>query len=104
MSSIEITRFSESRNNTRVGFASVKIPKWGLELNGLIVHTKNGEFWIQPPAQKYTKKDGTDGYNPYFRFEKEANERFQNTVIEELVKTGHIQKSAHNINEEDLPF
>src|SRR5262245_36266553 len=44
--------------NTLRGFAKVKIPAWGLILDGLAVHEKEGRQWAQLPARPQVDKDG----------------------------------------------
>jgi hypothetical protein len=44
--------------NTLRGFARIKIPAWGLILDGLAVHEKEGRQWAQLPARPQLDKDG----------------------------------------------
>jgi hypothetical protein len=44
--------------NTLKGFARVKIPSWGLIIDGVAVHAKEGRSWAQLPARPQIDKDG----------------------------------------------
>jgi hypothetical protein len=44
--------------NTLRGFAKIKIPAWGLILDGVAVHTKEDKSWAQLPARPQIDKDG----------------------------------------------
>jgi hypothetical protein len=44
--------------NTLRGFAKIKIPAWGLILDGVAVHEKEGRDWAQLPARPQINKDG----------------------------------------------
>jgi hypothetical protein len=44
--------------NTLKGFAKVNIPKWGITLDGLAVHEKEGRRWAQLPARPQLDNDG----------------------------------------------
>jgi hypothetical protein len=44
--------------NTLRGFAKIKIPAWGLTLDGVALHEKEDRKWAQLPARPQIDKDG----------------------------------------------
>jgi len=44
--------------NTLKGFARVKISTWGVILEGVAIHSKDGRSWAQLPARPQLDKDG----------------------------------------------
>ena len=49
----------ECNRNTLKGFAKIKIPAWGLILDGIAVHEKEDRSWAQLPARPQLDKEGT---------------------------------------------
>jgi DNA-binding cell septation regulator SpoVG len=53
-----------------------------VELKGKLVDGRNGVFHSWKGTEKYTKKDGTQGYSsPVFITDKELNTQIQNVVM-----------------------
>ena len=44
--------------NTLKGFCKIKIPAWGLVIDGVAIHRKEDRQWAQLPARPQVDKDG----------------------------------------------
>jgi hypothetical protein len=66
---IECLRFNPVEvKNTLLGYASIKVTKWGLIVDNVSLHSKNGHYWSSLPARSY-EKDGERKWSPYLRME-----------------------------------
>ena len=65
---IECLRFIPVNKHTCLGFADIKVSKWGLLINGISLHSKDGKKWVSLPAKQY-EKDGEKKWMPYFKME-----------------------------------
>lgn len=100
---IEILNCREINKGCLLSKINIKIKKWGLVLNKIGVFSKNGKRWISLPNETY-EENGEKKYFPLIKFDdKEAMNRFQNSVLEEFDK---INKNNHpkETENEELPF
>lgn len=78
---IECIRFNAvPAKNTLLGYASIKVMKWGLIIDNVSLHLKNGHHWASLPARSY-EKDGEKKWSPYLRME---NAEHQKELIKQI--------------------
>lgn len=100
MSQIECVRYTPVNKGTLLGFAKIYVPKWGIEIDGITFHEKNGAKWVAMPSKPY-EKDGEKKYAPYFRFrEKEHYDLFCQRVKEAI--EGHAGNPPKPPQQENL--
>ena len=80
----------------------------GLHLNKMMLVSTSKGMFVSAPSQKY-EKDGETKYFPYWGFDKEENQRFQDKILELLkpflATTPEPQnESGIPSNDSDLPF
>lgn len=79
---VRCTEFKRFEKNTLRGFAKLEIPGWGVSICDITLHTKNGSTWVGLPAKRYSKKDGTEGWQPTVEFLDDAAKRaFQSAAV-----------------------
>lgn len=105
---MEITKYRELNKGNLLGFASVKISKWGFYINDLAIFSKNGNRWINFPSRSYESPEGTK-YASYCGFEeKEMKSSFDSKFFECLDKYLQDQpskeESSSNFKPDDMPF
>lgn len=99
---IECTKFTPVNKGNLIGFASLYIDKWGVEIFSISLNQKDGRKWITFPSKSY-EKDGEKKFLPYFRIKDKGHyEQFCKNAIEA------IEKKANEINtvpsQEEMPF
>ncbi len=74
---LEITEYVSIKDKgSIVGFVSFYIPEWKLHLRDCkMIRKQNGGFFIGFPSKKVN-----ENYVPYFSFDKEVNEKFQESA------------------------
>lgn len=78
---IECLRFNPVPPKTSLlGYASIKVIKWGLIVDNIALHSKNGHYWASLPARSY-EKDGEKKWSPYMRME---NQEHQKELIKQI--------------------
>jgi len=65
---IECIKFRSHTDGHLQGFADFFVPKWGMEIYGCSLYSKDGRRWINFPSRKYQNPEGETKYAPYFRF------------------------------------
>jgi hypothetical protein len=80
--SLIVTRLNLVKRPPLVGFFSLEVTKWGIEINSISLFEKDGKYWFNLPSHEYTTKNGETKQAPYFRFkEKKHWVIFQNAVL-----------------------
>ena len=98
---IECLRFNPVNKHTCLGFADVKVIKWGLVINGISLHSKDGKVWVSLPSKQY-EKEGEKKWMPYLKMEnpehqKEFLRQIQDAIVEkkkQQLQTTEIQETA----------
>jgi hypothetical protein len=81
--------------NTLKGFCKIKVPAWGLVIDGVAVHAKEDRKWAQLPARPQVDKDGNviredDGKIKYAKILEFDNKRkawdFSDAVVEAVAR------------------
>lgn len=110
---ITVTQYKRNENNGSqvVAYVSFCIAEWGLHLNNCkYIRSKKGGFFIGFPSKKVEGKDNE--YFPFFYFEGEARNRFQESAkkaienyIAKLQSQSEDQNNdqAQNVDEKE-PF
>ena len=85
---IECIRFNPQNKHTLLGFADVKVVKWGLLIYGISLHQKDGKRWISLPSKQY-EKDGEKKWMTYIRMEnpehqKEFLKQIQDAILAKM--------------------
>jgi len=106
MSEIVCTGFKRIDKGLLVGFASVFVPKWGLEIFGISLFEKNGKKWISMPSREYEdKNEGKKKYFPHIKFrEKSHAELFEEKVKAAIEKFNGDHPSQDSIFDQELGF
>jgi len=75
---IECVRYKGVNKGSCLGIASIFIPAWGIQINGIgLMKTNGGARWVNLPSKEYLNKEGEKKYMPYFKFrEKYHQEAF----------------------------
>jgi len=112
--SIKVTYYKQNLdpNSSVVGFLGLYIESMDLYLSKLrYIRNKNGGFFVAPPSEKYTDKEGKQCFQNYFWFGKKMADGFQKAASKAI--DAHIKESsqAQQIpsdplvqNEEEIPF
>ena len=72
MSEIRCTSFKEVDKGVMKGFATIFVPKWGVEIYNVQMCRKDNSKWINFPSRQI-EKDGEKKFLPYIRFEKKEH-------------------------------
>lgn len=94
-SSLECTAWKPlvPRRNTLVGFADVRLPRAGFTLAGCLVHEREGNWWVYPPALELRNQDGERaGWRELIAFDGPAAKRAWSAAAAEAVA---IYRAAH---------
>ena len=68
---IECMKYVPVNKGSLQGYATIYVPKWGIEIQSVGVFQKDNKRWINFPQKEY-EKDGVKKYASYIRF-KEKN-------------------------------
>lgn len=91
---IKILNYRPMNKGHLVGYLDVEIEPWKLEVRDLTVWNKDGRAWVNMPAKKYTKDDGSQGFSEVVRFvDSEYKENFRKAVLAAL--HDHCKKEDH---------
>ena len=78
----EVTRLNFIKKPPFVGYFSLYIPKWGIDINSCSLFERDGKYWFTLPSHEYVTKAGETKHAPYFRFrEKRHWELFEQYVL-----------------------
>lgn len=81
------------RRSTLVGFANVRLPRAGFTLSGCLVHEREGNWWVYPPALELRNQDGERaGWRELIAFDGPAAKRAWSAAAAEAVA---IYRAAH---------
>jgi hypothetical protein len=58
LSEIVVIDWHPCLKNTLQGFAKIKVPAWGLTIDGVGIHKKDDRAWVQLPARPQIDKEG----------------------------------------------
>ena len=114
---IECKKFISQPRGGFVGFATLFIEKWGVQINSCKMFQKNGHRWVSFPDQSY-EKDGEKKYSPYIWFEdKKVASAFSDAAVKAIddfcsqqspPMPNEVESIAKAQNspefEEDIPF
>ena len=64
---IECIRYKGFESGALLGFADIRVHKWGVDIQGVKLYQKDGKRWIQLPSNEY-EKDGEKKYSPFMKF------------------------------------
>jgi hypothetical protein len=90
--SIQLVEWVKRRQNTLVGFATVRMPS-GIVFHDVSIHNKNSSWWASPASKPMVGRNGTImretggriKYAPIVSFHsKEVRDRFSHSVIAAL--------------------
>lgn len=85
--SIECTAYKQVGKGMVLGYASVFVEKWGIEIFNITVFQKDGKRWISFPTREYEDEDGKKKYIPHIRFKNTAHmDLFTNRVLSAIEK------------------
>jgi len=100
---IECIKYTPVNKNTCLGFATVYVDKWDIEINSIALHQKDGKRWISLPFREYEEEGQKKRYAPYFRFRKPDNfKKFTEAVKAAIDK--HALTHAEPPKAEEQPF
>ena len=97
---IECIRFNPQNKHTLLGFADVKVVKWGLIIRGVSLHQKENKRWISLPSKQY-EKDGEKKWMTYIcmenpEYQKEFLKQIQDSVVAKMNEMGLGEQSIRN--------
>lgn len=110
MAAIECIKFNEywlqraHRKGHLVGFATLRVPKMGIEIEGVTLWEKDDRRWVNLPSNDYVDKDtGEKKYKKIIRFiNPEHGKLFAEEAkiaIDDFVSQQPLQPSANNQQE-----
>lgn len=108
--SIECLHYRPHSTGNLLGFATIFVTKWGLEISGCSLHQKNGARWVNLPSREYTDDSGEKKYAPILRFKEKAHyDAFvvaAKQAIEAYAKANAAQAApqAKELKHDDIPF
>lgn len=74
------------RRATLIGFADVRLPRAGFTLSGCLVHERDGNWWVYPPASELRNGDGERaGWKELIAFDGPAAKRAWSAAAAEAV-------------------
>lgn len=105
------TRFKSLKKGCLLGFGSLYIEKWGIEIHNCSLNEKGANRWVSLPSQVY-EKDGEKKYSPYITFQnKDHYKKFQELILEAFNKKLLEEETKQPLPEkmsisdsEDIPF
>lgn len=103
MSEIECTSYKDMNKGIMKGYATIYVPKWGLEIFNIQMCDKDGARWINFPSRQ-AEKDGETKYFPYIRFRKKEHLEMFSKKVWEAVDRYLKQASPSVFNENGSPF
>jgi len=66
--SMVCTGYKQVGKGVVLGYASIFVEKWGVEIFNITVFQKDGKRWISFPTREYEDEDGKKKYIPHIRF------------------------------------
>lgn len=99
---IECIKYIPVNKNTCLGFVTIYVDKWDMEISSIALHQKDGKRWISFPYKEY-EKDGVKKYSPYFRFSKPANYKLFTEAVKAAIDK-HALTHAEQPKVEEQPF
>lgn len=69
---IECTKFTSHEKGCLRGFADFYVPRWGVEVKGCALYSKNGAAWVTFPGKEY-EKDGEKRYAQHIYFRERSH-------------------------------
>lgn len=101
---IECLRFNPVNKHTCLGFADVKVSKWGFVINSIALHSKDGKVWVSLPSRQY-EKDGVKKWSPYMKMEKPEHQReFLRQIQDAIVAKKNSVVPEKKIEDDFLNF
>lgn len=92
---VEVINFSPYRKGpTYQGLLDVRLPAMGLEIRNIGLHEEGGNRWLQLPAKRYTRMDGSRGLQYFIFFDNFKT--FQKAVLVAL--DGYQGRSKEKAN------
>jgi hypothetical protein len=91
---IECTDYRPINKNTLLGYATIYVPKWDLDLYDIAYCQKDGRRWVNFPSKVYAK-DGETKYSSYYRFRERINyDKFCKSIKEAIEKKIELDNIA----------
>ncbi len=92
---IRLRGFRPLPKGALIGFVDIELPRWGLTINDVAIHSKNGKFWAPLPAKprmtggEVQFENGKIHYTPILGWrDREVSDRFC-AVVGEAVRRKH---------------
>lgn len=85
---VECIKYTPINKKSCLGIANIFVEKWGIEINSITLHQKEGRRWINFPSRMYEDKETKEKkYMPYFKFrDKELFVKFSEEVKKAIDK------------------
>jgi len=112
MAAIECVRFRSHEKGFLMGFATLFVEKWGIEIDGFTMWQKEGKRWINMPSNEYTDKEtGEKKYKSVFHFKNKEHftmflEAARVAIDEYIAKMAEVpaQPEISSEDSEGVPF
>ena len=95
---IECIRFKKYETGVLLGFCDLWVEKWGIEIRGCSVCTKNGHRWINLPSKEFQDDQGNKKWQNLVHFrDKSFAERFGAASLQAVDKwiQDHPEQEQH---------
>jgi len=101
---IECIDYREHISGALQGFATIWVPKMGLEIQGISLFSKEGRRWVSMPSKEYTNKEGEKKYSPIVSFrDKKHHSLFGEACLEAIDKWKEARPTQPSGYAEDVP-
>ncbi len=65
---IECIQYRPQNKGNFLGFATIFVPSWGVELYGFTLFQKDGKRWVNMPSKDYVDKEGNKKFSQFMKF------------------------------------
>lgn len=102
---IECIKYFPLNKGNCLGFATIYVPKWDLQIFNLSLHQKDGKRWVNFPSRSTTTPEGKTEYYPYFRFKDPSNyQKFCEEVKMAIEVKAAADNKTEEIDDSECPF
>lgn len=103
MSEIECTSFKEMEKGIMKGYATIYVPKWGIEIFNIQMCNKDGARWINFPSRQI-EQNGEKKFLPFIKFMKKDHMDVFSKKVWEAVEKYLKTNSPSVFNDNGSPF
>ena len=106
---IECINYRSHLKGHLLGFADLRIEKWGIDIFGCTLFQKDGRRWINLPGREYLNQEGEKKHLPFLRFKDPEHYRIfmdkAKEAIDKWIEANQAEQPIHQDQYQDeLPF